>query len=423
MEDKVPSGRGEFKPVEIPPATFEAGSLFRKIGEVTAFKIHTGSNITDARRAFMEKAKIVVIGAGIVGLAIAAKLSELNDGVLVLEKNKKHGQETSSHNSGVIHSGIHYPNGSLKAMLCVGGNSMIYETCRRYGLPYKRLGKLTVATGETEIRELERLMKMGEGNGVDGLRMLDGNEVSRMEPNIHVERALYTPSTGILEPDDLMQHFLGRINENGASVSLETEVTGLKSTGSDYEISGVSSNTNFTIRADTVINCAGLNADRVAAMVGLDVDKLGYRQHYYKGDYFRITGKAPVNMLVYPVPKGAGLGIHLTPDMAGSVKMGPNAYPVKMIDYRVESSEEEFRKDVQRFLPSISNRTIQPDSSGIRPKLNGSEGGFADFVIRHEADRDLFGFINLIGIESPGLTSSPAIAEYVSEIYENEIRT
>lgn len=371
----------------------------------------------------MEKAKIVIIGAGVVGLAIAARLSELNDGVVVLERNRKHGQETSSHNSGVIHSGIHYPRGSLKAMLCVRGNSMIYETCKKYGIPYKRLGKLTVATGEAEIRELEKLMKMGEENGVEGLRMLDGNEVNRMEQEINVERALYTPSTGILEPDDLMQHFLGRIIENGASLSLETEVRGLKSTGSGYEISGISANTRFTLMADTVINCAGLSADRVATMAGLDVDRLGYRQHYYKGDYFRITGSAPVKMLVYPVPKGAGLGIHLTPDMAGSVKMGPNAYPVNSIDYRVESSEDEFREDVLRYLPSISDRTILPDSSGIRPKLNGSKGGFADFIIRHEADRDLFGFINLIGIESPGLTSSPAIAEYVSEIYENEIRT
>ena len=370
----------------------------------------------------MEKARIVVIGAGVVGLAIAARLSELNDGVIVLEKNRKYGQETSSHNSGVIHSGIHYPAGSLKAMLCVRGNSMIYEICRKYGIPYKRLGKLTVATGESEIRELERLMKMGESNGVEGLRMLDGDEVARMEPNIQAERALYTPSTGILEPDDLMQHFLGKAIENGASLSLGTEVTGLRSTGSDYEISGISANTVFHIRADTVINCSGLNADKVAAMVGLDVNRLGYVQHYYKGDYFRITGNPPVKMLVYPVPKGAGLGIHLTPDMAGSVKMGPNAYTVRMIDYRVESSEEEFRKDVQRFLPSISLRTIQPDSSGIRPKLDGGHGGFADFIIRHEADRNLFGFINLIGIESPGLTSSPAIAEYVSEIYENEIR-
>ena len=370
----------------------------------------------------MEKARIVVIGAGVVGLAIAARLSELNDGVIVLEKDRKYGQETSSHNSGVIHSGIHYPAGSLKAMLCVRGNSMIYEICRKYGIPYKRLGKLTVATGESEIRELERLMKMGESNGVEGLRMLDGDEVARMEPNIQAERALYTPSTGILEPDDLMQHFLGKAIENGASLSLGTEVTGLRSTGSDYEISGISANTVFHIRADTVINCSGLNADKVAAMVGLDVNRLGYVQHYYKGDYFRITGNPPVKMLVYPVPKGAGLGIHLTPDMAGSVKMGPNAYTVRMIDYRVESSEEEFRKDVQRFLPSISLRTIQPDSSGIRPKLDGGHGGFADFIIRHEADRNLFGFINLIGIESPGLTSSPSIAEYVSEIYENEIR-
>ncbi len=372
--------------------------------------------------AFMEKAKIVVIGAGIVGLAIAAKLSEHHEGVMVLEKNKRYGLETSSHNSGVIHSGIHYPKGSLKATLCVKGNSMIYEICRKYRIPYKRLGKLTVATGDAEIRALENLLKMGEENNVEGMKMLDSQGAKLMEPNIRVERALYTPSTGIVEPDDLMQYFLGRLIENGASVSYETEVTGLRDTDSEYEIFGMSANTNFAIQAETVVNCAGLYADRIASMVGLDVDRLGYRQHYYKGDYFRITGSAPVNMLVYPVPKGAGLGIHLTPDMSGSVKMGPNAYPINRIDYRVESAEDEFRNDVKRYMPSITNKIIQPDSSGIRPKLVARKDGFADFIIRHEADHNLFGFINLIGIESPGLTSSPAIADYVLEMYENEIR-
>lgn len=371
----------------------------------------------------MESANIIVIGGGVVGLSVAASLSERNEGVYVFEKNRMIGRETSSHNSGVIHSGIHYPKRTLKALLSVKGNSMTYELSRKYGIGSKRLGKLTVATGDQEIRVLDRLMRNGEDNGVEGLRLLDREEIRQMEPNVVAEKALYTPSTGIIEPDELMQHFHAQMANNGAILATGTEVTGLENTGSGYRLTGMSAGEKFTIGANAVINCAGLHADMVAAMAGLDIDKLGYRQRYYKGDYFRIAGTPPVRMLVYPVPSGAGLGIHLTPDMAGSVKMGPNAYPVGSIDYRIESDKEAFRRDVGRFLPSILDKNIQPDSSGIRPKLDAGTGNFADFIIRHETERGLHGFINLIGIESPGLTASPAIGEYVCGIYENEVKT
>jgi L-2-hydroxyglutarate oxidase LhgO len=370
----------------------------------------------------METANIVIIGAGIVGLALAAKLSESNEAVYVFEKNKRFGQETSSHNSGVIHSGIHYPKNSLKAKLCVKGNIMLYEICEKYKIPYKKLGKLTVAIGEEEIEELDKLMKMGEDNGVKDLRFLDREEVKRLEPNVEVEKALYSPSTGIVEPDELMNHLYAEIRNNRAMVATETEATSIKKTDFGYELSGTSVCEKFTVTAKTVINCAGLYSDRIAAMIGLDTDKLGYRLHYCKGDYFRIGGRSPVRMLIYPVPKGPGLGIHLTPDLSGAIRLGPNAYYVNNIDYNVESSEKEFSEDVKRFLPSIVKYNIQIDSAGIRPKLQGPEDSFRDFVIRHEADKDLFGFINLIGIESPGLTAAPAIGDFVSEIYENEIK-
>jgi L-2-hydroxyglutarate oxidase LhgO len=369
----------------------------------------------------METANIVIIGAGVVGLAIAAKVSEKNEAVYLFEKNGRFGQETSSHNSGVVHSGIHYPKNSLKAKLCVKGNPMIYEICERYEIPCRRLGKLTVAIEEEEIVELEKLMQMGEENGVEGLRFLEREEVKKMEPNIDVEKALYSPSTGIVEPDEFMNFFYAQAHTNNAILATETEVTGLRKVGNGYEVSGISVGEKFTIMAKTVINCAGLYSDKIATMVGLDVDKLGYRLHYCKGDYFRVVGKPPVKMLVYPVPKGPGLGIHLTPDLAGTVRLGPNAYYINSINYEVESNEKEFREDVKRFLPSIREHQIQADSAGIRPKLQGPNDGFRDFVIRHEADRDLFGLINLIGIESPGLTAAPAVGEFVSEIYENEI--
>lgn len=370
----------------------------------------------------MESANIVVIGAGVVGLAVAAKVSENNEGVYVIEKNGRYGQETSSHNSGVIHSGIHYPNDSLKAKLCVKGNVMLYELCEKYKIPSKKLGKLTVAIGEEEVEELDKLMQVGNDNGVEGLRFLDRDEVKKLEPDVDVEKALLSPSTGILEPDELMNYFYAQARKHNAVLATETELASLKKVDAGYELRGVSLTEKFHIGAKIVINCAGLFSDRVAGMAGLDVDRFGYRIHPCKGDYFRVTGKPLAKMLIYPVPKGPGLGIHLTPDLTGSTRLGPNAYYVSTIDYSVESDEKEFREDVSRFVPRIHDRQIHEDSSGIRPKLQGPKDGFKDFVIRHEADRDLFGLINLVGIESPGLTAAPAIAELVSEIIETEIK-
>ncbi len=370
----------------------------------------------------MEKAKIVIIGAGIIGLAVAAELSSSNDSVYVFEKNRRTGLETSSHNSGVIHSGIHYPKGSLKAELCVKGNSMIYELCKDYGIPFKKLGKLTVAVGDDEIRELERLRKNGEDNGVEGLKLLDTDEVRKLEPDIIVDRAIYTPSTGIIEPEDLMNHFLTKIQKNRATVATETEITDIKKNDDGYELIGISVGERFSVQAETVINCSGLYADRVAAMAGMDIEKLGYRIRLCKGDYFRISGKPPVKMLVYPVPTRDGLGIHMTPDLSGSVRLGPNTYFVDGIDYKVESSEREFRDAVKRYLPSIVSCNIHPDSSGIRPKLKSQDNSFRDFIIKHEEDNGLPGFVNLIGIESPGLTASPVIGLYVADMYENDIK-
>jgi len=357
-----------------------------------------------------------------VGLAVAAKISEKSQDVYVLEKNARFGQETSSHNSGVIHSGIHYPPNSLKAKLCVEGNRMTYDLCEKHNISFKRLGKLTVAVTNEETAELERLMHQGVENGVENLKMLGKEEVKRLEPNIEVGRALLSPSTGILEPDELMNYFHAKVQKNNAFFVPKTEVTSVKRINDEYEVGGTSIDERFTIRARTVINCAGLGSDKIASMAGLDVDRLRYTLHLCKGDYFRLIGSPLVKMLVYPVPSGPGLGIHLTPDMAGGVRLGPNAYYVDNVSYTVESTEREFLQDVTRFLPSIMQRRIQPDSAGVRPKLQGPRDGFRDFIIRHEADRGLFGFISLVGIESPGLTGAPAIAEYISRMYEDEIQ-
>jgi len=370
----------------------------------------------------MESVNIVIIGGGVVGLSIAAELSKNNSGVYVFEKNRNFGQETSSHNSGVIHSGIYYQPGSLKAILSKKGNTAIYDICEKYRIPYKKLGKLIVATDEFGMAELEKLKKNGEMNGILDLRILNSDQIRSMETNITAERAIFSPSTGIIEPDDLLNYFRGVATLNGATLVTNTRVTEIVNRADGYELSGLSSEQKFTVNAKTVINSAGLFSDDIAAIAGIDIDTMRYRLHYCKGDYFRLPGPPMVKSLVYPIPSGPGLGIHLTPDMSGSIKLGPNAYYVDQLDYSVKSSASEFRDDVSKFMPSIAKMELQDDSSGIRPKLQGPGDGFRDFIIRHEKDLGLQGFINLIGIESPGLTASPAIGEYVAEIYENEIK-
>jgi L-2-hydroxyglutarate oxidase LhgO len=310
----------------------------------------------------------------------------------------------------------------LKAKLCVEANPVLYEMCEKHRIPFDRLGKLTVAIGEEEIAELEKLMKWGTQNGVQGLRFMDGEEVKKLEPNVNVERALLSPSTGIVDADELMSHYYAEAYKNGAVLSTQTEVTSISKGSEGYDIKGMSQAEPFNIRTETVVNCAGLYADRISEMVGIDVDQAGYRLHLCKGDYYRLVGKSPIKRLVYPLPKGGGLGIHLTPDLAGTIRLGPNSYYVDKIDYLVESGEKEFREDVKKYVPRIVEHELVPDFAGVRPKLQGPKDGFRDFAIRNEADKGLDGFINLVGIESPGLTSAPSIARLVAEIYANEVK-
>ena len=369
----------------------------------------------------METANIVIIGGGIVGLSIASEISKKNDSVYLLEKNWNVGLETSTRNSGVIHSGIYYPKNTLKSILSISGNNIIYDIAKRYGIAVKRVGKIIGAMDDQEIDELEKIMKNGIENNIEGLKFLEGNEIKELEPKINFKRAIYVPSTGIIDPTDLINYFYNMSLKNNVNIVKKTEVKGIKKIKDYYEISGISADEKFTIRSRYIINSAGLNSDKIASMVGLDIDKLGYKIHYCKGDYYRISGNTPVRMLVYPVPDRFGLGIHLTPDIYGTVRIGPNAYYVDRIDYKIETEKNVFINLVKKYMPDIINYNIEEDFSGIRPKLQGPNEGFRDFTIKHEDDNDLFGFINLIGIESPGLTASPAIGKYVSEMFENEV--
>jgi len=364
----------------------------------------------------VEKVRVTVIGAGIVGLAIASALAERYDGVYILEKNWKAGLEGSTHNSGVIHSGIHYPPGSLKAKLCVKGNRMIYDICSRNGVDFRRTGKLTAASWEQES-VIEKLRHQGEENGVPGLEILDSKEISEIEPLVKADIALFTPTSGIVDQSQLLDHFYSKFMRSGGTLVTDSRVDSVRKRGNFYEVSGVSRGGRFSFLSGAVINSAGLYAEHIARAAGIDVDSNGYRTEYWKGDYYRIEGDLAISTLVYPVPEDKGLGIHLTPDTTGSLRLGPNSYRVDEINFNVETDQEQFMTEAEKYIPSIRSYRLSPDFAGIRTKIKGN--GFRDFVIREETENGLEGFINLIGIESPGLTASPAIAELVLEMYSS----
>jgi L-2-hydroxyglutarate oxidase LhgO len=368
-----------------------------------------------------DKVDITVIGAGIIGLAIAAQVADSRRQVYVLERNERFGMETSSRSSEVVHSGIYYPPGSLKAITCIRGNALTYEICRKHGIRCGQPGKLILAASEDEVGRLEALFKRGSDNGVQGLKMLSAREIGNIEPNVAASAAIYSPATGIVDSHALMRCFLARAGEKGADVVYRAEVTAIGQTDNGYQVTVADESGQFSFETAVVINCAGLNSDRVAALAGIDIDDAGYRLCYYKGEYFSMAQEKGrlVSKLIYPLPEtdGTGLGIHTNFDLEGRVWLGPSSVHVEGIDYTVDETHREvFAKSVKRFLPFIKADDLEPDTAGVRPMLRKAGGGFSDFVIAEESDRSLPGLINLIGIESPGLTAAPAIAETVSRV-------
>jgi len=366
-----------------------------------------------------EQVDICIIGAGVAGLAIAAELARPGRRLLVVERNHTFGRETSSHNSEVIHAGFYYPPGSLKARFCVEGSRLLYALCEKYSIGHKRLGKIIVAADADETTDLQKLYQQGLQCGLTDLKLIAGDEVKRLEPNVEAVAGLWSPSTGIIDSWGLMNSYRGRARENGADFAFEAEVTGIERTGSGYRLTVKEKSGMTTLSARVVINSAGLWCDKVASLAGIDVDRAGYRIRYCKGEYFAIDPRAGrlVNHLVYPVPEQAGKGIHITLNLEGRMKLGPNVKWVDSIDYSVDESDKAlFYQAAHRYLPAIRLEDLYPDFAGVRPKLQGPADDFRDFVIRDEADRGLPGFIDLIGIESPGLTASPAIARHVADM-------
>ena len=366
----------------------------------------------------METFDITITGAGVAGLAIAAELSQTSQSILLLEKNKKFGQETSSRNSEVIHAGIYYPQNSLKAKLCVKGRELLYEICKKHNIPHKKCGKLIVAVEEHEISSLEHLKKKAENNGITDLKFLDQKDVKKIEPFINTVCALHSPSTGIIDSHSLMLYFLAKAEKNNVMVSYGTPLTGLSKDKRGWICEIQEPDGEKTrIFSKIVINSAGLFSAHVAAMAGLN-----YTLHYCKGEYFSIgNGKYRfIKGLVYPSPHHdmISLGIHSVVNLSGGFKLGPNAYYVDEIDYSVNTDHlEDFYENTKSFLPFIKKEDLSPDMAGIRPKLQGPGEEVKDFIIRKEKGEHE-GLINLIGIESPGLTSSMAIAKYVRDLIE-----
>jgi len=370
----------------------------------------------------MERIDIAIIGGGVIGLAVASAVAGRDKDVFIIEKNMSFGEEASSRNSEVIHSGIYYPKDSLKALTCLEGNRLLYKICRTHGIPHSKTGKLIVARDASEIEPLADLFKRGEENGLKGLRMLTGKEAREIEPNVETVRAIFLPMTGIIDSHSLMKYFLSKACAAGADIIYDSKVTGIDPVPDGYSITvNGDKGEAYSFITEIVINCAGLDSDIVAKMVGIENDD--YDLSYCKGDYFRIGNRKNflVKGLVYPVsrPDDTDLGIHVTPDLAGGSRLGPDAEYTgsREIDYAVDSGKMDlFYDSVKTFLPFLEKEDLSVDTSGIRAKLQGPGEGFRDFVIRHESEAGFNGFIDLIGIESPGLTASPAIAQMVKEI-------
>jgi len=365
-------------------------------------------------------AALTVIGGGVVGLAVGAEMARRVAPVYILERNTRYGTETSSRNSEVIHAGIYYPHGSLKARLCVEGKMLLYEICEKHEIPHRRITKIITATEDGELQELERLQALGTANGVE-LQRLTGAQVAAMEPNIRTVGGLLSPSTGIVSVHDLMDYFHHTASSRGATVQLRTEVVGLEKQRGDFAVTISEGGERTTFTSERVVNAAGLEADTIAGLAGIDLDEAGYRLQWCKGSYFSVTGPGAraVSRLVYPVPTKHSLGVHVVMDLSGRVRFGPD---VEFLENRTQEYTVDDRKraafgeSARRILPEIRDEDLTPDIAGIRPKLQRPGEPSRDFVIREESDRGLAGLVNLIGIESPGLTAAPAIAQYVARL-------
>ncbi len=363
----------------------------------------------------MERVDCVVIGAGVVGLAVARALAFVGRDVLVLEAASAIGTGTSSRNSEVIHAGMYYPQGSLKARLCVQGKAMLYDYCAQRGINHQRCGKLIVATSPAQVAQLKLIQARAELNGVMDLVLLSQGAIAGLEPHLRCEAALLSPSTGIVDSHGLMLALQGDLENAAGVVALNSPLAHAKCAQSAIELIAED---GTQLRANVVVNAAGLHAPGLAGRFdGLDARHVP-AAYYAKGSYFTLAGRAPFSHLIYPVPQSAGLGVHLTLDLGGQAKFGPDVQWVDSPDdLTVDAARgDAFYAEVRKYWPGLPDGALLPGYAGIRPKISGPDAPAADFVIDGPQTHGVPGLVNLFGIESPGLTSALAIGEMVARM-------
>ena len=353
----------------------------------------------------VDKVDCIVIGAGVVGLAVAAALAKNGREVIVLEQHELIGSETSSRNSEVIHAGIYYPTNSLKARFCVRGKQLLYDYCASHGIEHRRCGKIIVAANESQRSTVEQYIPKAAANGVTDLYWIDEAELAALEPEVRGIGAVVSPSTGIVDSHGLMLSLQGEMEASGGVLALASAVKSIESLGTGSAVHG----DGFSIAADWVINCAGLTApDLSAGLAGVP------KAHFAKGHYYSYTGPQPFSRLVYPVAEAGGLGVHVTLDLAGQIKFGPDVRWLPEIDYTFDDShKEDFAAAIRAYFPGLDPARLQPSYTGIRPKISGPSETAADFMLHGPRQHGAAGRLNLLGIESPGLTASLALAEAV----------
>ena len=365
----------------------------------------------------MDQVDCVVVGAGVVGLAVARALALAGREVVVLEACDAFGTQTSARNSEVIHAGIYYPAGSLKAALCVRGKQLLYEYCAERGLPHQRCGKLIVATDDAQVAQLQGIQAKAAANGVTDLVLMDAAQARALEPHLQCLAALHSPSTGIVDSHALMLSLLGDLERTGGVLALNSPLE--RADIAQAAIDLVAGD-GTQLRASTVVNAAGLQAPALAARFAGLAPQYVPQAHFAKGNYFTLAGRSPFSRLIYPVPESAGLGVHLTIDLGGQARFGPDVQWVSDAqDLVVDPARgDAFYAEVRKYWPELPDGALQPAYAGIRPKIHGPGTPASDFVIQGPAVHGIPGLVNLFGIESPGLTSALAIAEYVQELLQ-----
>jgi L-2-hydroxyglutarate oxidase LhgO len=364
----------------------------------------------------MDEVDCVIIGAGVVGLAVARRLARAGREVIILEAAEGIGTVTSSRNSEVIHAGIYYPAGSLMARMCVDGKQALYRYCHDHGIPHRNCGKLIVATTATETDKLKSIRAHAEANGVLDLQPLSASEARGLEPALNCDAALLSPSTGIIDSHAFMLALLGEAEDAGAACAFHTPLLRAEAAEGRIQLDA-GGDAPLSLECRLLVNAAGLCAPAVARSIGGMPIEMVPPAYLAKGNYFSCSARAPFSRLIYPVPEPGGLGVHLTLDMAGQARFGPDVEWVEKIDYTVDPGRaERFYPAIRRYWPTLPDGALMPSYSGIRPKIVPPAVAAQDFLIQGPRDHGVNGLINLFGIESPGLTSSLAIADYVGEI-------